>query len=156
MKSKYTEKYKEQAEPLLEEGEQVLSACIAQPKGRTLAMVGGGVIDRGIGQHQQGKATAAGAEAGLLVEGPMAIAVTDRRVATFKISAPILGRGGNIKELLSAIPLSAVDSWEYKKFGMKEKTTITVGGTAVQLEGAAGGKELHEAYEQARAGAAAR
>jgi hypothetical protein len=150
VKSKYTEKYREQAGPFLEDGEEVLSACIAQPKGRTLALVGGGLIDRGIGQHQQGNATAAGAEAGLLVEGPMAIAVTDRRVATFKIGAPILGRGGNIKELLSAIPLEAVDSWEYKKFGMKEKTTITVGGTAVQLEGAAGGKELHEAYERAR------
>jgi hypothetical protein len=150
VKSKYTDKYREQARPFLEDGEDVLSACIAQPKGRTLAVVGGRAIERGIGQRQQGKATAAAAEAGLLVEGPMAIAVTNRRVATFKIGAPILGRGGNIKDLLSAIPLEAVDSWEYKKFGMREKTTITVGGTPVQLEGAAGGKELHEAYERAR------
>ena len=150
VKSKYTEKYREQASPFLEDGEEVVSACIAQPKGRTLAMVGGGMIDREIGQRQQGKETAAAAEAGLLVEGPMAIAVTNRRVMTFKIGAPVLGRGGNIKDLLSAIPLQAVDSWEYKKFGMREKTTITVGGTAVQLEGAAGGKDLHEAYERAR------
>ena len=151
MKSKYTDKYREQARPFLEDGEDVLSACIAQPKGRTLAVVGSGVIDRGIGQRQQRKATETAAEAGLLVEGPMAIAVTNRRVATFKIGTPILGRGGNIKDLLSAIPLQAVDSWEYEKFGMREKTTITVGGTPVQLEGAAGGKELHEAYERARA-----
>lgn len=154
MKSKYTEKFAEQAGPYLEEGERVLSACIAQPRGRTLAMVGGGIIDRGIGQHQQGKATAAAEQAGLLVEGPMAIAVTNRRLATFKISAPILGRGGNIKEMLSAIPLEAVEAWEFKRFGMKEKTTITVGGTEVKLEGAAGGKDLNEAYEQARAAAA--
>jgi hypothetical protein len=153
VKSKYTEKYQEQAAPYLQEGERVLSACIAQPKGRTLAMVGGGIIDREIGQHQQGKATSAAAEAGLLVEGPMAIAVTNQRVMTFKIGAPILGRGGNIKELLSAIPLGAVESWEYKKFGMKEKTTITVGGTPVPLEGAAGGKDLREAYEQAKTAA---
>jgi hypothetical protein len=152
MKSKYTEKYREQAAEYLEPGEQVLSACIAQPHGRTLAMVGGGAIDRGIGQSQVGKASAAAEQAGLLVEGPMAIAVTNQRVATFKISAPVLGRGGNIKEMLSAIPLAAVDNWEYKKFGMKEKTLITVGGTEVKLEGAAGGKELHEAYQQAKAG----
>ncbi len=153
MKSKYTDKYREQAAEYLEDGEQVLSACIAQPKGRTLAAVSGGGIAREMGLRQQNNASAAGEQAGLLVEGPMAIAVTDRRLMTFKISAPVLGRGGNIKELLSAIPLSAVDAWEYKKFGMREKTTITVGGTPVALEGAAGGKELHAAYEQARGAA---
>lgn len=150
MKSKYTEKYREQAAEYLEPGEEVLSACIAQPKGRTLAVVAGGGIARQIGNRQQNASSTAAEQAGLLVEGPMAIAVTNQRVATFKISAPVLGRGGNIKELLSAIPLEAVDSWEYKKFGMKEKTKITVGGTPVELEGAAGGKQLHEAFEQAR------
>lgn len=150
MKSKYTEKYQEQAAEYLEPGEQVLSACIAQPKGRTLAMVGGGGAASAMGQRQQQASSGAAETAGLLVEGPMAIAITDQRVATFKISAPVLGRGGNIKEMLSAISLSAVDSWEYKKFGMREKTTITVGGTPVQLESAAGGKQLHEAFEHAR------
>ena len=150
MKSKYTEKYQEQAAEYLEPGEQVLSACIAQPKGRTLAVVAGNGIAREIGNRQQQASKGAAEQSGLLVEGPMAIAVTNQRVATFKISAPILGKGGNIKELLSAIPLEAVDSWEYKKFGMKEKTKITVGGTPVELEGAAGGKQLQEAFEQAR------
>ena len=151
MKSKYTEKYQEQAAEYLEPGEQVLSACIAQPKGRTLAVVAGNGIAREIGNRQQQASKGAAEQSGLLVEGPMAIAVTNQRVATFKISAPILGKGGNIKEFLSAIPLDAVDSWEYKKFGMKEKTKITVGGTPVELESAAGGKQLHEAFEQARA-----
>ncbi len=152
MKSKYTEKYQEQAAEFLEPGEQVLSACIAQPKGRTLAMVGGGGAATEMGHRQQRASAGAAETAGLLVEGPMAIAITDQRVATFKISAPVLGRGGNIKEMLSAIPLSAVDSWEYKKFGMREKTKITVGGTPVELESAAGGKQLHEAFEHARGG----
>ena len=106
MKSKYTEKYQEQAAEYLEPGEQVLSACIAQPKGRTLAMVGGGGAATEMGHRQQREAAGAAETAGLLVEGPMAIAITDQRVATFKISAPVLGRGGNIKEMLSAIPLT--------------------------------------------------
>jgi hypothetical protein len=41
MATSYEDKIKEQAEPFLEQGERVLSAFIAQPRGTTGALAGG-------------------------------------------------------------------------------------------------------------------
>jgi hypothetical protein len=148
MKSKYVEKFKAGAAPYLEAGEEVQTAFIAQPKGRTLATAGGGAIGRGIGQHQMGKEHAAAGEAGLVLGSPMALAISNQRILTFKISTPILGRGGDIKELLSAVPLHEVQDVQVKRFGMAKRITITINNAEVQLESAAGADEFLAAYQQ--------
>jgi hypothetical protein len=152
MKSKYAEKFKTGAAPFLDDGEEVLSACIAQPKGRTRAAAGGGGVVREMGLRQQRANAAAGEEAGLITAAPMALALTNKRLATFKISTPVLGRGGDVKELLSAIPLADVEAFEVKRVGLGQRITVTVAGIVVELEAAAGGKEVHEAYQRAKAG----
>lgn len=153
MKSKYVDKFKAGAGPYLEPGEEVVSACIAQPKGRTRAAAGGGGVVREMGLREQRASEAAGEEAGLQTAAPMALAVTNRRLATFKIGTPLpLGRGGDVKELLSAVPLTEVEAFEVKRVGMGQRLNVTVNGVVIALEAAAGGKELHEAYERVRGG----
>jgi hypothetical protein len=150
MKSKYVEKFKAGAQPFLEDGEEVLTAFIAQPKGRTLATAGGGLVTNELGARKMGQAHEAAGEAGLVLGSPMALAISDRRILTFKISTPILGRGGDIKELLSAVPLHVVQDVQVKRFGMAKRITITVNDAEVQLESAAGADEFLEAYQRTK------
>src|SRR4051812_1363223 len=150
MKSKYVEKFKAGAAPYLEAGETVQTAFIAQAKGRTQAMASPNLVARELGSRTMGKSTEGAEAAGLVVGNPMALAITDQRIMTFKISTPILGRGGDVKELLSAVPLGAVDDVQVKRFGMAKRITITVQGTEVQLESAAGADEFLEAYQRVK------
>jgi hypothetical protein len=148
MKSKYVEKFKAGAVPYLEPGEELQTAFIAQPKGRTLAAAGGGLVTNELGARKMGQAHEAAGEAGLVLGSPMALAISNQRILTFKISTPILGRGGDIKELLSAVPLHAVQDVQVKRFGMAKRINITVNNAEVQLESAAGADEFLAAYEQ--------
>jgi hypothetical protein len=84
----------------------------------------------------------------------MALAVTPRRVLTLKISSPFLGRGGEVKELLSAVPIESVDAVNVRRFGLAKRITVTVNGRNVELEGNVGATEFGEAFEQAKAAAA--
>ncbi|MEA2123688.1 MAG: hypothetical protein QOI80_470 [Solirubrobacteraceae bacterium] len=152
MKSKYTEKFKTGAAPYLEPGEEVLTAFIAQAKGRTQAVASGtNLIAKELGSRKMGKVADAAQDAGLVVGNPMALAISNQRILTFKISTPILGRGGDIKELLSAVPLHAVQDVTVKRFGMAKRITITINNSEVQLESAAGADEFLAAYQQAKA-----
>jgi hypothetical protein len=153
VKSRYEEKFKQGAAPFLDADEEVLSAFIAQPKGRGQAMSGGGMIASELGARKARKARAAADEAGLVIDAPMALAVTQRRLLTLKISSPVLGRGGEVKELLSAVPLDEVDSIEVRRFGLGKRITVTVRGVAVELEGAAGANELADAFDAAKTAA---
>jgi hypothetical protein len=151
VKSKYVEKFKAGAAPYLEPVEEVLTAFIAQAKGRTLARAGGGLITNELGARKMGGVADAAEEAGLVVGNPMALAISNQRILTFKISTPILGRGGEIKELLSAVPLHHVQDVTVKRFGMAKRINITVNNSEVQLESAAGADEFLEAYQRAKA-----
>lgn len=152
MKSKYTEKFAAAAGEHLEPGERVLTALIAQARGRSqrVTAAGSSLAASEMGARKQQASMAAADTAGLAIDNPMALVLTDRRLLTFKISAPILGRGGNVKALLGGVPLDRVDGLEVKRVGLGRRITVTVEGIAVDLEAAAGADELSDAFAAAR------
>lgn len=81
----------------------------------------------------------------------MAIAVTDQRLITLKVSISMGGTITGVEEILSAIPLSEVDSIEAKRFGLGGILALTVrGGEPVKLECRVGrARELVDAFNQA-------
>jgi hypothetical protein len=153
MSTSYEDKIKEQAEPYLEPGERVLAAFIAQPRGANMATAGG-LAPSAIGGRKVKEARRAAEASGLQLARPMALAVTDRRLVVLKISPPIaMGKGGDVKELVSALPLTDVDSIEIKRLLVGKVVVVTVGGAAVKLEAGAGAnaKGLAEEFARARA-----
>jgi hypothetical protein len=158
VRSRYEEKFKQGAKAYLEPGEEVLAAFICQPRGRTQARSAGPNLIATAVVHQVGarklrQAHARAEEAGLAVAAPMVLAVTRRRLLTLRISTPVMGRGGDVQELLSAIPLADVDSIEVRRFGLGKRITVVVRGVAVWLEGAIGANEFLDAFNAAKAGA---
>ena len=98
MKSRQERKIKESAGPFLEEGEEVLAAIVARPRGWTQAMAGSAAL----GETQEGRAYAAAGQAGFRLASPMALAVTQKRLLSLGISTPIgLGIGGEVKARLA-------------------------------------------------------
>jgi hypothetical protein len=153
MSTSYEDKIKEQAEPYLEPGERVLAAFIAQPRGANMARAGG-LAPSAIGGRKVKEARRAAEASGLQLARPMALALTDRRLVVVKISPPIaMGKGGDVKELVSAVPLTDVDSIEIKRLLVGKVVVVTVGGAAVKLEAGAGAnaKGLAEEFARARA-----
>jgi hypothetical protein len=147
--SRYEQKIKAGAERFLEPGEHVVAAVIAAPRGYTQAAAG----SIHLGAHQQGRATDAAAAAGLVLRAPMALALTEQRLLTLNIGTPIgLGIGGKVKELLSAVPLDAVQAIEVKRLALGYTITVTVSGVAFKLEAnaASGAKAFAETFERAR------
>jgi hypothetical protein len=114
MATSYEDKIKEQAPQYLEPGEQVLAAFITQPRGATMLKVGGGAQAIGAGKTKKEAGAAAGA--GLQLASPMALALTDSRLVVLSVGAPLaLGKGGDVKGFVSAVPLSEVDSIQVKR-----------------------------------------
>lgn len=152
-------KIKDGAAPFLEPGEEVLAAFVARPRGWTQASAspGGGAIAGAIGgalggKKQRENVEAAG-DAGFELASPMALAVTERRLLSLKISSPIgLGIGGDVKELVSAVPVSEVDSIEVKRLAVGKTVTVTVRGVPFTLEVGAGANAngVAEAFERVR------
>jgi hypothetical protein len=156
--SRYAETFKEGAKQYLEPGEEVLAAFICQPRGRTMARSAGPnliatAVVRQIGARKLREARASADEAGLVVSAPMVLAVTQRQLLTLKISTPMMGRGGEVKELLSAVALADVEEVEVKRFGLGRRISVTVRGVAVLLEGAVGANEFLDAFNAAKAAA---
>ena len=153
-------KIKDGAAPYLEQGEEVLAAIVARPRGWTqsAASPGGGaaagLIGGAIGGKKQQQNIEAADESGFEITSPMALAVTDRRLLSLKISNPVgLGIGGDVKELVSAAPLGAVDSIELKRLAVGKTVTVTVRGTPFVLEVGAGAnaKGVADSFDQAKA-----
>jgi hypothetical protein len=152
MASAHEKKFTEGVQPFLEEGEEVLASSIAQAKGFSRMMVSG----LQLGQSQVAGSTAAAESGEVRVDNPMAIVLTNRRLLTVKISAPIgLGMGGNVKELMTAIPLTEVDSIEVKKIALRQNITLIVRGVEIPLETNAKANARGLADEFARMKAAA-
>src|SRR4051812_22538778 len=144
------QKFADGAQQYLEDGEEVLVACIAQAKGYTKMMVSG--LD--LGRREVGRSSAAAKESEVKVDNPMALVLTEQRLLTLKIGMPIgLGIGGKVKELLTAIPLSEVDSIAVKKIALRQNVTVTVRGVEIPLEtnAKASAKEQVERFEQLKA-----
>jgi hypothetical protein len=150
--NKQEQKVKEQVGPLLEDGEELLAAVIARPRGWTQSHAG----SLHIGAHQQGKSRSAGREAGFPLASPMSLAVTDRRLLSISIGSPIgLGKGGNVKEIVGAVALAEVDSIESKRLLAGKVLKLHVNGEEIKLEvnAAADVKGLIAALEGAKSAA---
>ena len=153
-------KIKEGAAPFLEQGEEVLAAVVARPRGWTQsnASAGGGaaagLIGGALGGKKQQQNVNAAQESGFALASPMALAVTPRRLLSLEVTAPIgLGIGMKVKQLAGAVPVSEVDSIEVKRLGVGKTVTVTVRGVPFVLEVGAGAdaKGVAEALERAKA-----
>ncbi len=155
MKSKQEQKVKDEMGPFLEEGEEVRAVLIARPRGWTQTMAGGRTLGVGkaIGRHAQQKARGGAEEAGIQLASPGGIVLTQRRLLTVQTGEALgMGAGGSVKEVLSALPLSDVDSIKVKRLLLGYVVTLTVQGSEFKLEAnaAAGAKPLAEAFERAK------
>jgi hypothetical protein len=106
-----------------------------------------------MGQAKRARNIDAAEQAGFEITSPMALAVTGRRLLSLKIGSPIgLGIGGNVKALVSAVPVAEVDSIEVSRLAVGKTVTVTVRGTPFALEAgaAADAKGVVEAFERAR------
>ena len=155
-------KIKEGAAPFLEEGEEVLAAFVARPRGWTQAnaSAGGGalagVVGGTLGGKKQQRSAEAAQEAGFELASPMALAITPRRLLSIKVTAPVgAGIGMKVQELVSAVPISEVDSIEAKRLAVGKTVTVTVRGVPFVLEVGAGSnvKGVVEAFEAAKTAA---
>ena len=158
MKSRHETKIKEGASAFMGDGEEVLAAIVARPRGWTQAAAGAagpGAVASQMGHRKQQGNVAAADEAGFPLASPMALAVTNSRLLSIKIGSPIgLGIGGDVKELAGEAPLGDVDSIEIKRLAIGKRVVVTVRGTEFTLEtnAAADAKGLVAAFESAKSG----
>jgi hypothetical protein len=146
----YLNKFKQGSRPFLPDGEDIIAAFVARPRGWTQGAAGSGTL----GDKQQDRQYAAGEEAGFEITSPMALAITQTRLLVLKIGSPIgLGIGGKVKELFSAVPLDEVDSIEMKRLAAGKVVTVTVRGVPVTLEAnaAANAGGLIDVFNKAKA-----
>jgi hypothetical protein len=157
MKSRYEQKIKDGARAFLEDGEEVLAAIVARPRGWTQAKAGSagpGAVAAGIGGRKQRDNIQKAQSAGFELASPMALAVTQSRLLSIEIGSPIgLGIGGKVKELAGEAPLADVDSIEIKRLAAGKTVTVTVRGAPFTLEtnAAADAKGLVATFERAKA-----
>jgi hypothetical protein len=155
VKSKQEQKVKDEMGPFLDEGEEALAVLIARPRGFTQAMAGGRTLGVGqaIGAHAQRKARGGAENAGIRLASPGALVLTQRRLLTVQTGEALgMGAGGSVKEVLSAVSLSEVDSIKVKRLLLGYVITLTVRGSEFKLEAnaAAGAKSMAEAFERAK------
>ena len=147
---KAEEKITQGAAPFLDDGEEILAAFVARPRGWTQGTAG----SIHLGAHQQGKAMAAAEGAGFELASPMALAITGQRLLSFELGAAKTGVGaGDVKRLVGAAPLSEVDGLKAKRLLMGKVVTVTVRGEEFKLEAGAGANVsgVVEAYERRHA-----
>jgi hypothetical protein len=126
--SKTSEQIKDRARPLLDDGEEIVTALVASPRGSNTALQVGaaGAIGRKWANKHVGAADASGIE----IHRNMVVALTQTRLLTMKVTISMMGAVKEVKEISSSVPLNAVDSIESKW----NVLTITVGGTPIKLE----------------------
>lgn len=128
-------KIREGARPLLRQGEDVLAAFVARPRGWTQAAAGSLVL----GASQQGRANRAAVQAGFALASPMALAITPERLLSLRMGAQVgMGIGGGVKEIVGEAALADVDSITVKRLLLGKVIQLTIRGQAFQLEAGAG------------------
>jgi len=150
VKSRQEKKLKEEMGPFLEEGEEVRAVLIARPRGWTQSSAGSETI----GGHQQQKAHAGAEEAGIRLASPGGLVLTNKRLLTVQTGEALgMGVGGSVKEVLSAVPITDVDSIKVRRLLLGYIVTLTVRGSEFKLEAnaAAGAKPMAQALERAKA-----
>ena len=146
------EQIRQYAAAFLDDGEEPLAAITASPRGRNTATAAGGVgsmIGYKMVSGQGDKAKAVG----LRRESNMAVVLTQRRLMTVKVGFSVGGTITGVKELLSAIALSDLESIEAKRAGLGGLLIITArGGQPIKLECRVGrAREFVEAFNRAPA-----
>jgi hypothetical protein len=143
------DKIREGARPFMEDGEEVLAASVARPRGWTQAMAG----SLHVGAHQQGQANAGADAAGFALASPMALAITDRRLLSFSMGAQAgMGVGGGVEELVGQAPLGDVGAIKVKRLLMGKIVELQVRGETFKLEAGAGANAKGVAEAFARRG----
>jgi hypothetical protein len=140
---------KRQAQQYLEDGEQLLAAFIAAPRGTGMAKWGVpelGQMERGERKVRRvlNAAETAGLPLpppkGLLARASMALALTDRRLVVLSITRlTVMGSGGDVKALFSAVAVDEVDSIKVKRLLLGKVVIVTVRGVPIELETGAWG-----------------
>jgi hypothetical protein len=134
--------------------EEILGAAWGKPRGATTAAAGG-LIAGEIGARWAGKNRKGAAESGITIGNPGAVAVTATSLVTMKVKVSAMGAIKDVEEILSVVPLGAVDSLQVKRVGLTGVMEISAGGGSFKLEGKAGDmKELADVFERAKATAA--
>lgn len=156
-------KIQEGAAPFVEDGEEVLAAIVARPRGSLQAsgVAGSGAartISAALGQKKLAQNVAAAEDAGFELPNPVGLAVTSQRLLALDVTAPVgLGIGMKVKGLTSTVPVTEVDSIEVKRLAVGTTVTVTVRGVPFVLEVGPGAntKGVVAALEQAKGGAVA-
>ncbi len=155
MKSKQEKKLKEEIGPFLEEGEEVRAVLIARPRGWTMSQGDDDLgVSAALGEGKQQKAHAAAEEAGIRLASPGGLVLTNKRLLTVQTGEALgMGVGGSVKDVLSAVPITDVDSIKVKRLLLGYVVTLTVRGSEFKLEAnaAAGAKPMAQALERAKA-----
>lgn len=146
------EQIRQYATVFLGDGEELVAAMTASPRGKNTAMAAGGVGSMIGSKMVQGQVKNANA-AGLRVESQMALVLTQRRLLTVKVGYTLGGTINGVKELLSAIGLEEVAAIEAKRVGLGGVLTITPrGGQPIKLECQVGrARQFAEAFALAAA-----
>jgi hypothetical protein len=149
--SKHEDAIKAGAAGLLD-GEEILAAMVASPRGSTTAGMGGaaGLIGSGAA-GKQGKGAAS---AGLVVQRNSGLVLTPTRLVTFALAISFVGAVKEVKEMLSSLPLTEIDSLEAKRMGAAGVITVSANGSEFKLEGKApGAQDFAAAFARAKAAA---
>ena len=146
------EQIRQYAQAFLDDGEQLVAAMTASPRGKNTAIAAGGVGSMIGAKMVHGQVKNASA-AGLRVESQMALVLTQRRLLTVKVGYTLGGTINGVKQVLSAIALDDVAAIEAKRFGLGGVLTITPrGGQPIKLECQAGrARRFAEAFGSAAA-----
>jgi hypothetical protein len=149
--SKQEQKVREGIAPMLDEGEKVLAAIIARPRGWTQTHAG----SIHIGANQQGRSRGAAADSAFPLASPMSLVLTNRRLLSVSIGSPVgMGIGGEVKEIVGSAGLDEVDSIASKRLLAGKVVKLRIrGGDEIKLEvnAAADVKGLIAAFEGSRA-----
>jgi hypothetical protein len=148
------EQIRQYAQVFLDDGERLIAAMTASPRGRNTATAAGGVGSMIGSKMVSGQVDRADA-VGLRIESNMALVLTERRLLTVKVGYSIGGTITGVKHVLSAVPLGRIDSVEGKRFGLGGVLIITPrGGQPIKLECRAGrAREFAEVFNRMPSGA---
>jgi len=146
------EQIRQYAQAFLDDGEELVAAMTASPRGKNTAMAAGGVGSMIGSKMVQGQVKRAEA-AGLRVESQMALVLTQRRLLTVKVGYTLGGAINVVKHVLSAIAIHQVESIEAKRVGLGGVLAITPrGGEPIKLECQVGrARQFAEAFALAAA-----
>ena len=152
MSSDVEAQLKEEARALLDPDEEILAWVVAQPRGTGVSRGGGGLGPQAIGSAWVRKSRG-GAEAGLELTTPMALALSQKRLLVFGLETSAMGKPKGVKGLVSSAPLGEVDSISAKRLLLGKTITVALRGGEVKLEAGAGqdAKGLVTQFERAKA-----